>query len=274
MEENQGKDGIEDVKEPVDDDDGRGECEKAGYFLVTENPSEPFDINFQINEKADERPTREQMELYSKSERACSVIKSLDQTDESIKWKYFSKLVSLSQAGLVGKASNPVLALDSLERLKEEIVLIEGRRIKNGYMKRLGAYALAGVVIFVVFYLVTMYCVGSSEAAAFALLGIGTMVGTWVSFGARKFEISFEELSAVEKDMMEPLVRLVFIYASTVIAMLFILSGMMEIKIGSLDTANMASDSKVPLAVGAICGLVESRIGVKVFNQANSMVGD
>lgn len=274
MEENQRKDDIGDAKETVKDAVCEIECEEAGYFLVVVNPDEPYDIKFQINEKAKERPTREQMELYSKSERACSVIKSLHQTDEPIKQKYFAKLVSLSQAGLVGKVSNPVLALESLDRLKEEIVLIEGRRIKNGYMKRLGAYALAGVVIFVLFYRATTYCIGNSEASAFALLGIGTMVGTWVSFGARKFEISFEELSAVEKDMMEPLVRLVFIYASTVIVMLFILSGMMEIKIGSLDTANMASDSKVPLAVGAICGLVESRIGVKVFNQANSVVGD
>lgn len=274
MEGDQVRGGIVDTREAMGEACVGTECGEAGCFLVLENPDEPFDIKFQINERASERPSREQMELYNECERACSVIKSLDRTDEAIKRKYFVKLLSLSRAGLVGRASNPELAHDSLDRLKEEIVLIEGRRIKNGYMKRLGAYVLAGLAVFAVVWLMATYCAGCNEAAAFALLGIGAMLGAWVSFGARKFEIRFEELSAVEKDMMEPLVRLVFIYASTALMTLFIISGMIEIKVGSLDTANMASDPKAPLVVGAVCGLVESRIGVRVYHHANSVVGD
>lgn len=60
---------------------------------------------------------------------------------------------------------------------------------------------------------------------------IGALTGTWVSFGARKFEIEFEDLASLEKDKMTPVIRLIYI----AVALLF----------GSQEKENGQSDDLV-----------------------------
>lgn len=244
----------------------------CGYFMVGENPDEPFDIKVEINPMVG-KPPREYVTLYNNIEFASSIIKSLDNTDENTKRRYFKKLLSLAQAGLVSKGANPELAEDSLEKLKEEIVISEGRRIKNKYMKSLGLEALIIAMVSLLAYAAICYWFENNEIASLMLLGVGAMMGTWVSFGARKMQIKFEELALMEKDMMEPLIRLLFIYTSTIIFAFFLITGIVQVKIGTVDTSNIISDYKVPLIIGIICGLVESRIGVRVYRQASGIIG-
>ena len=141
-------------------------------------------------------------------------------------------------------------------------------------MARLGLYAGVGAILFVVLCVVFSYCFYCQTLRAISFLGIGTMMGTWVSFGARKFEMKFEELSVIEKDMMEPIIRLVFIFLSAVIFLFFMIAGIIELKVGLLSTTEVLSDYRVPLIIGMICGLVESKIGIKVHKQASNIIGD
>lgn len=245
-----------------------------GCFTVQQNPDDEFDIKVGVIPNSEVKPTKEQIKLYNEQEAACSIIKSLDNTDTAIKKKYFSKLLTLTQAGLVGISPETELALDSLERLKEEIVIVEGKTIKNRYMARLGLYAGIGIVVFAILCAVFTYCCACQTLRAISFLGIGTMIGTWVSFGARKFEMKFEELSVIEKDMMEPVIRLVFIFLSAVIFLFFMITGIIEIKVGSLDTKEILNDYRVPLIIGVVCGLVESKIGIKVHKKATTIIGE
>lgn len=254
--------------------DDTSEDAYLGCFTVGQNPDDEFDIKVGVIPNSEVKPTKEQMKLYNEQEAACSIIKSLDNTDKAIKLKYFSKLLTLTQAGLVGISPETELALDSLERLKEEIVIVEGKTIKNRYMARLGLYAGIGIVVFAILCAVFTYCCACQTLRAISFLGIGTMIGTWVSFGARKFEMKFEELSVIEKDMMEPVIRLVFIFLSAVIFMFFMITGIIEIKVGSLDTKEILNDYRVPLIIGMVCGLVESKIGIKVHKQATTIIGE
>ena len=250
------------------------EDEFLGCFTVQQNPDDEFDIKVGIIPNSEIKPTKEQTKLYNEQEAACSIIKSLDNTDTAIKRKYFGKLLTLTQAGLVGKAPETELALDSLERLKDEVVIVEGKRIKNRYMARLGLYAGIGMLFFSILCAVFSCWFICQTLRAISFLGIGTMIGIWVSFGARKFEMKFEELSVIEKDMMEPIIRLVFIFLSAVIFLFFMIAGIIEIKVGLLDTKEVLSDYRVPLIIGMICGLVESKIGIRVHKQATSIIGD
>ena len=95
-----------------------------GYFLVDENETEEFDISFQVNSTMTEDIPKDQQELYVKAESACNVIKSLEHTDKQTKKKYFDKLVSLSQVGLVENPAQTEAAEYALLKLKEEIVLV------------------------------------------------------------------------------------------------------------------------------------------------------
>ena len=103
-----------------------------GYFVVCSNQNEQFDINCSLHpEYAKETVPIEQETLYVDVESTNNVIKSLNNTKDEVKTKYFNKLLSLAQAGLVGETAQPRLASKSLDKLKDEMILIEGRRIKN-----------------------------------------------------------------------------------------------------------------------------------------------
>lgn len=103
-----------------------------GYFVVSENKDELFDIKCELHpEHAKESIPTEQETLYTEIESTNNIIKSLHNTKDEIKSKYFNKLLSLSQAGLVGETAQPNLASKSLIKLKDEMVLVEGQRIKN-----------------------------------------------------------------------------------------------------------------------------------------------
>ena len=188
-----------------------------GHFLVCENEEEEFDISFQVNSTMDSVIPKDQQELYVKAESACNIIKALENTDKQTKKKYFDKLLSLSQVGLVANPAQTETAEFALMKLKDEIVLVEGKRIKNHYMKYLGIDALiigaiASVVLGICFYFTRW--IGCISVLCII---IGALTGTWVSFGARKFEIEFEDLASLEKDKMTPVIRLIYIAVASLI---------------------------------------------------------
>lgn len=245
-----------------------------GHFLVCENPNEEFDISFQVNETLTDEIPDEQQELYLKAESTCNIIKSLENTDNTIKKKYFDKLLSLSRVGLVPDPAQTKASNLALEKLQEEIVLVEGRRIKNSYMKTLGINAvilaiLVSIVAGAAYLFTKLPWIGSVWAVA-----IGALAGTWVSFGARKFEICFEDLASLERDKMNPWIRLVYICVASLIFMLFMNTGLIEVKIGDIDTASALVNMKSALVIGLMCGLVESKIGVNVYQKAVGLIGD
>lgn len=121
-----------------------------GHFLVCENAEEEFDISFQVNSTMDSVIPKDQQELYVKAESACNIIKALENTDKQTKKKYFDKLLSLSQVGLVANPAQTETAEFALMKLKDEIVLVEGK----GY---------AGLVVYADDFVVTFQYKSDAE---------------------------------------------------------------------------------------------------------------
>ena len=114
-----------------------------GYLVVYENEDEQFDIKCDLRPDVEDEVPELQSLLYSEIENTCNVLKALDNTSDEIKRKYFKKLLSLAQVGLVPENSaQPKMAMVALDKLKTEMLDIEGNRIKNRYMKRLGISAI------------------------------------------------------------------------------------------------------------------------------------
>jgi hypothetical protein len=245
-----------------------------GHFLVSENDKEKFDILCEINETLNDDIPNDQNELYVEVESTCNVIKSLAITDEGVKRKYFDKLLSLAQTGLEAENARTQTAMLALEKLKDEIIIVEGQRIKNSYMKKLGiAAGIIGAILSVIIA-VNYYFLGIELVQMFAVTWISSLVGTWVSYGARKFNISFEDLNIIEKDMMTPYIRLIYIGLCAIIFELFLISGIFEIQLGSINTSNIDSDVLIQIIIGVICGLVESKMGISIYKKAISIIGD
>ena len=246
-----------------------------GYFVVSSNPNEQFDINCSLHpEYAKETIPTEQETLYVKVESTNNVIKSLHNTKDEVKIKYFNKLLSLAQAGLVGETAQPCLALKSLNKLKDEMILIEGRRIKNDYMKKLGIKALISSIITFIIYLAFQSNEEMQIFSMYCLAFIGALLGTWISFGARKFNITFEQLSLLEEDMMDPALRLIYIGVCSMVFMLFLNTQLVSFGIGNISTLTIKESWEIQLSIGVLCGLIESKIGINIYQKAVNILSD
>lgn len=246
-----------------------------GYFVVSSNKNEQFDINCSLHpEYAKETVPTEQEVLYVEVESTNNVIKSLHNTKDEVKIKYFNKLLSLAQAGLVGETAQPALASKSLGKLKDEMVLIEGRRIKNDYMKILGIEALAFLTVAFAIYLICQDYEIVRKFSMYCLPFIGALLGTWISFGARKFNITFEQLSLLEEDMMEPALRLIYIGVCAMVFMLFLNTHLINFGIGDVSTLMIKENCEIQLSIGVLCGLIESKIGINIYQKAVNILSD
>lgn len=246
-----------------------------GYFCVHKNTDEDYDIVCDINESLESTEIPEiQQNLYVEIESTCNIIKSLKDTNKEKKDKYFNKLLSLSQGGLVSDHAQPELAQKALIKLKEEILINEGSRIKNEYMKKLGCIAILISSVLGVIGFAFWKCNFWDGIYMYIIIGISAMAGSWLSFGARKFIISFEELSVIEEDKMAPLIRLIYVLLCSVLFTVLLRCGIFNIKFGNIDSANISTNIELQIIVGAMCGLVESKLGIKIYQKAESIVGD
>ncbi len=281
----------------------------SGYFVVYRDEHDPFDIAYQwVPAQSAAAIPADKLTLFKTIVTANTIIKSLyfsadSETDKhdqnhnnSIKKKYFKKLLSLAQAGLVGEMAQPELAETALERLKDEITTVEGQRIKNTYMKELGLRAFLFILSAMIIFLLAATGIFSDDAALANLLlkktatapllqsgvlavvsmccviWIGAMLGTWVSFAARNPAIEFSQLSILETDRISPTIRLIYIGLCAIIFALFLSSGIVALAVGGFSTANIASSINTQFVIGLLCGLTESKIGSFIHQKSAAAI--
>ncbi|HHD2969846.1 hypothetical protein ACV3K4_04370 [Clostridium perfringens] len=243
-----------------------------GCFIVSKNEDIEYDIKFsKYSEHCKDGIPKIQMELYQASEEISNVIRRLIDTDKSKKDEYFDKLLSATRAGLVGETAEPEEALKSLDILKNEMIANESGRIKNDYMTKLGkkAFVLILVSLFIVL-LINKFNIFYLNKYFFIFQG--AMIGTWVSFGARKIELSFEELGRIEVDSLRPLIRLIFIGICSIIVYLFISCGIVSFEIGGFSSDNFTNSIEAQYLLGIICGLLEYKIAINIYNKATNIM--
>lgn len=241
-----------------------------GYFTVRENEHEAFDIECDLRPDVVTEVPDIMSELYSEIESTCNIIKSLEKTSEEIKRKYFNKLLSLAQVGLVPEeGAQPRMAKIALNKLRAEILLVEGKRIKNQYMRRLGIIAGVLAIIVGIGSKIMNFFTDSVVCNMIGCTWIGAMGGAWVSYGARKFQLEFEDLSVMEKDMVEPIMRLIYIGICSLIFELFLACGIATISVGDITSAMVVDNAEIQMLIGVICGLIESKIGINIYKKAN-----
>jgi hypothetical protein len=186
---------------------------------------------------------------------------------------YFRQLLSLSQAGLVGEAASPELASRALLVLKEQIVAQEGGRIKNQYMKQLGFKAfILGVPVLIVAIICKLYLPSIETLTNFLFLWAGAMAGVWLSFGARKVVLRFEDLHIPEQDRLEPFVRLFFAGLLTVTIGLLFCTKIIVVNIGPVETWQFTDDTRLALLFGLLCGFSEQVLSTRIASRASQLL--
>lgn len=217
---------------------------------------------------------KKQKELYLIIEDTSNIINSSKSIDYKSKYYYMDKLYDIAMAGLSIKTNEvyPELSIEMVNKLKEEICLRESSTIKNKYLKILGMIGIIhSIVIYLVFYYFKKYNI---DLFQYFYTYMGSIVGSWVSFNARKLNLSFDELTLIEKDGLNPSLRIMHNGLCSIIIMLFIKTQILSISIASFNTNSINYSSEMQMILGIIVGLVEYPISQKIFNKANSIVNE
>lgn len=240
-----------------------------GAFSVYQDQQNPKDIHFEI-QVAD--IPREQLELRDAVAAALTVLRVIV-ADEVRFEEYFRSLLSLAQAGLVGQTANPDLAMRALNELKHDVTAREAGRIKNQYMKSLGIRALLLILaLSTAWGVVTFSKHGTTFISNLFRFEIGSMIGVWLSFGARKPILTFEDLHILEEDRLEPLIRLIFAgLLAFIIALAFHLKAI-TLTLGSLTTDQLDANSWAALFFGLLAGVGEKALSTNVTRQAAALL--
>jgi hypothetical protein len=190
---------------------------------------------------------------------------------------YQIKLLGIAQTGLETPA-DPNSARQPLEALQADILLREGPRVKNSHMMSLGVAAAALAAVSAVVYWVLRNNPQASHLLyayrnLFVLL-TGTMIGTWLSFGLRRPKIVFKDLSALEEDMMEPVVRLIFTGLIAITIAFVFATEMVNVSIGGLNSARVLDSGKSALLIGMLLGVSELALPGVLTRRASQFVSE
>jgi hypothetical protein len=238
-----------------------------GSFVVSQDPGDTRNILFETK-SGGATPPEDQLALKAEVEQTLVVLQMLFEHDEKKFAQVFHPLLSLAQCGLVGSSAQPEVARLALVQLRAEVIAREAGNVKNQYLRRLGQraawFAAPAVIVGTILYL----WLGVNPYSSFCALWTGCMAGVWLSFGARKTVLGFEDLSIPETDRLEPSIRLIFAGLLTLILGLLFFKKAIIVTVGSVDTSELGVDIPVALIVGCLAGFSELALPGRVAKQA------
>lgn len=236
------------------------------------------DIHFSVCKP--QAVTPDQADLHAEIEKTLTAIHAIFGAKEhaSRYAEVVAKLLMLSQLGLVGVRgeSNSAIARGALKSLQSEIAELDGSRIKNDFLKKLGLFAvLTSVPALVVIAL--MYLVFGVESYSSPLFNLGCLwcanqVGTWISFASRKLDISFFDLSRISEDQFEPAIRLIFTGLLAIIFALTLWAGLFAIQVGEYRATSWVTSPLIAIVLGALTGIAEKALPASLRNKAEKLV--
>lgn len=248
-------------------------------FFVCKNPNNEYDIEFSL-----QVPDQNVPKIFKKLYRQCEELKAdlikIFEKDEDKKKKYFEMLLTLSQAGLSGENADPILGLEALENLKNEIFTVEACHFKNRYMKKQGITAVIYIIILIFIY-VSIVLINSFIAPDFIsdfdiknyiLVFIGSLIGNWISFGVRKLDITFKDLVNFESDGLEHHIRLIFIGLVSVIFTMILNAKFFSISFNKIDLISLLSAKESAILLGIILGLLDNKLAVNLYSKSSAIL--
>jgi hypothetical protein len=226
-----------------------------------------------IHDRADKMAKRP---WYGRKERRERWAKEERERARRLRDQFLRKLVGIAYAGLEGP--HTMLAQLSLNELRAEFTAQQAGRIKNMYVRSLGAAAAMAAVPLLVFYTIIAKGVGSGwwyDHKAFLIAAAGAAIGTWLSFSIRRVELSFSQLAILEEDVLDPSVRIVFVIGLALTACLLFWTGVLNIQIGELNTnaAFFMQKGSVAMLIGVLLGLSERALATAISGRAAAFVG-
>ncbi len=258
-------------------------------------PEMYVDIQYDIGQGI---TTKEQLDLKRAIDKAVTVVKVVlagSGSDAVKRHEYIRALVSIGRVGLL--EGNIDLAKSTLDTLQEEFVAREAARIKNNYVRRLGAWSILCVVIFGLAYLyiraeavagngaidwrLWLLPENANPAHPFALyrfrnfflLAIGASFSAWLAFLIRRPTLEFTGLVQLDDDLLNPVIRVLFTIGLSFVVGLLFWTGLIAITIGSFTT-NFENAGMTAILIGVFCGIASRALATAVSRRAEDFAGN
>ncbi len=199
---------------------------------------------------------------------------------------YYVRLFYLAQLGLEGASASPEVAQIDLTTITADLVADEAGRIKNGHLKRLAQVAATMSALPIAVYI--LMCLIPSKSmlddflgligiqppvlANFMLLWVGCFIGVWLSYGIRTTNFTLADLTQTDIDYLQPVTRMLFAGALTMILGIMFMLGAVEISVGSYSITKISTDPRLAFMIGAFCGISELMLPAAVNKQASDFV--
>ncbi len=249
----------------------------SSQFLVYIDKENPYDIEVMENNTHANNTSSELNNFYALIEDTNLVIKRMD-VDKKLKKVYIKQLLAVARIGLVGKDPNIALAKKALNKLKSRILINEGGKIKNKYFGKLGIASLIIGAIAIGIAIGIYYLTKDTDDGVtyyihqYFFVFAGSMAGAWVSFGVRKKELKFDELSVMEKDRLNPYIRLLFVGVVSMLFLLFLNSSLITLAIGEVTIDSIMDNIELQILLGAIAGLAGNSLASRLYNIAGDAI--
>lgn len=225
----------------------------------------------------------DQQELYADVRKTLQVLHGLGGNERGRLTAYYACLRAVAETGLVGASVQPAFAHEALRRLQTEIVEQEAVLVKTGYMTwlaRITAYVAAPALVVALVAPVTQRftwlnatngLLTRGHVTCLSLLVAGCAVGVWLSFGARKTTLTFDDLRVLEKDYLGPKTRIGFAELLTLTLGLLFAARVVVVDLGVINTANVFTSPLTALIVGLLCGFSEQALSSQIAKRAKGL---
>jgi hypothetical protein len=241
----------------------------TGYYNILYN-EDKTDLIAEIGPNPKGVPPVEQQRLLIDLSNTIAVLQNVYAVHSTGFKKAFEQIFYLAKVGLEGDNAQPEMATTVLNQLKKEVVDQQAGTVKNNYLRLLGKQSawlgliplLAGMILhFMNRDGLAGHYIDLPKTANMLILWSGTMLGVWLSFAITKVELDFEDLAILEKDRLEPLLRLLFTGGLAVVFGLLFIKRALVVELGALSSSSVGSDHVVAFLIGVMLGLNERIIG-------------
>jgi hypothetical protein len=199
--------------------------------------------------------------------------------------EYLQSLKLIAHLGLVGSNALPAVANHALVGVIASLMDEEAPGVKDRRLRQLASSAALLCAPFLAAYaglriadergalrdVGRTLSIDPQALSSFAILWVGCFIGVVLAYGIRKSTMTLPDLVRADDDRLLPITRLVFAGTLTMLIGILLLMGVLEIKLGSFSTGNLASYPMASFLVGAFCGISELSLPAAVADRAGKL---